>query len=408
MENRKWGVRIMEAKKYRRIFTIVVDSCGIGGAKDAERFGDAGTDTLGHIAETVGNLSIPNMQKLGIANLKELKNIAPVEKPMGYFTRLSEASNGKDTMTGHWEMMGIKTEKPFKTFTETGFPPELIAELEKRCGKKVIGNKSASGTEIIEELGEEEIATGAMIVYTSADSVLQICGNEETFDLQNLYRCCEIAREITLKDEWRVGRVIARPYVGKKKGEFKRTSNRHDYALKPTGLTTLNALKDNGFDVIGVGKINDIFCGEGITETHHSNSSVHGMEQTIEICKKDFNGLCFVNLVDFDALWGHRRNVEGYGKEIEKFDKNLGVLLEKMRENDLLILTADHGNDPTYTGTDHTREHVPFIAYSKNMKNGGAIKDEDTFAVIGASVADNFGVKMPEGTIGHSILEELI
>ena len=408
MENRKWGVRIMEAKKYRRIFTIVVDSCGIGGAKDAERFGDAGTDTLGHIAETVGNLSIPNMQKLGIANLKELKNIAPVEKPMGYFTKLSEASNGKDTMTGHWEMMGIKTEKPFKTFTETGFPPELIAELEKRCGKRVIGNKSASGTEIIEELGEEEIQTGAMIVYTSADSVLQICGNEETFDLQNLYRCCEIAREITMKDEWRVGRVIARPYIGKKKGEFKRTSNRHDYALKPTGLTTLNVLKDHGFDVIGVGKIHDIFCGEGITETHHSDSSVHGMEQTIEICKRDFRGLCFVNLVDFDALWGHRRNVEGYGKEIEKFDKNLGVLLEEMRENDLLILTADHGNDPTYTGTDHTREYVPFIAYSKRMKNGGAIKDEDTFAVIGASVAENFGVPMPEGTIGHSVLKELM
>lgn len=408
MENRKWGVRIMEAKKYRRIFTIVVDSCGIGGAKDAERFGDAGTDTLGHIAETVGNLSIPNMQKLGIANLKELKNIAPVEKPMGYFTKLSEASNGKDTMTGHWEMMGIKTEKPFKTFTETGFPPELIAELEKRCGKRVIGNKSASGTEIIEELGEEEIQTGAMIVYTSADSVLQICGNEETFDLQNLYRCCEIAREITMKDEWRVGRVIARPYIGKKKGEFKRTSNRHDYALKPTGLTTLNVLKDHGFDVIGVGKIHDIFCGEGITETYHSDSSVHGMEQTIEICKRDFRGLCFVNLVDFDALWGHRRNVEGYGKEIEKFDKNLGVLLEEMRENDLLILTADHGNDPTYTGTDHTREYVPFIAYSKRMKNGGAIKDEDTFAVIGASVAENFGVPMPEGTIGHSVLKELM
>ena len=247
-----------------------------------------------------------------------------------------------------------------------------------------------------------------MIVYTSADSVLQICGNEETFDLQNLYRCCEIAREITMKDEWRVGRVIARPYIGKKKGEFKRTSNRHDYALKPTGLTTLNVLKDHGFDVIGVGKIHDIFCGEGITETHHSDSSVHGMEQTIEICKRNFRGLCFVNLVDFDALWGHRRNVEGYGKEIEKFDKNLGVLLEEMRENDLLILTADHGNDPTYTGTDHTREYVPFIAYSKRMKNGGAIKDEDTFAVIGASVAENFGVPMPEGTIGHSVLKELM
>ena len=316
--------------------------------------------------------------------------------------RLGEASNGKDTMTGHWEMMGIKTERPFKTFTDTGFPPELIAELEKQCGKKVIGNKSASGTEIIEELGEEEINTGAMIVYTSADSVLQICGNEETFDLQNLYRCCEIAREITLKDEWRVGRVIARPYVGKKKGEFKRTSNRHDYALKPTGRTALNALKDKGLDVIGVGKINDIFCGEGITETHHSDSSVHGMEQTIEISKKDFHGLCFVNLVDFDALWGHRRNVEGYGKEIEKFDKNLGVLLEQLREDDLLILTADHGNDPTYTGTDHTREYVPFVAYAKKMGHGGPIENEDTFAVIGASVAENFGVAMPDGTIGKS------
>lgn len=407
MENRKWGVRIMEAKKYRRIFTIVVDSCGIGGAKDAERFGDAGTDTLGHIAETVGNLSIPNMQKLGIANLKELKNIAPVEKPMGYFTRLSEASNGKDTMTGHWEMMGINTKKPFITFTETGFPKELIQELEKRCGKRVIGNKSASGTEIIEELGEEEINTGAMIVYTSADSVMQICGNEETFDLANLYRCCEIARELTMKDEWRVGRVIARPYVGKKKGEFKRTSNRHDYALKPTGRTALNALKDAGFDVIGVGKINDIFCGEGITKTYHSDSSVHGMQQTVEICKEDFHGLCFVNLVDFDALWGHRRNPEGYGHEIEKFDKGLGNLMNEMREDDLLILTADHGNDPTYTGTDHTREYVPFLAYSKKMKETGAIEDQDTFAVIGASVAENFGVKMPEGTIGKSILEKL-
>ena len=407
MENRKWGVRIMEAKKYRRIFTIVVDSCGIGGAKDAERFGDAGTDTLGHIAETVGNLSIPNMQKLGIANLKELKNIAPVEKPMGYFTRLSEASNGKDTMTGHWEMMGLHITKPFLTFTEHGFPKELIDELEKRTGHKVIGNKSASGTEILEELGEEEIATGHMIVYTSADSVLQICGNEETFGLDELYRCCEIARELTMKDEWRVGRVIARPYVGKKKGEFKRTSNRHDYALKPTGRTALNALKDAGLDVIGVGKINDIFCGEGITQTYHSDSSVHGMQQTIEICKEDFHGLCFVNLVDFDALWGHRRNPEGYGREIEKFDRGLGTLMNELREDDLLILTADHGNDPTYTGTDHTREYVPFIAYSKKMKETGAIENQDTFAVIGASVAENFGVQMPQDTIGKSILREL-
>ena len=352
-------------------------------------------------------IDIPNLTRLGMLNLHCGGQMQPAAEPIGRFTRLAEASNGKDTMTGHWEMMGIKTEKPFKTFTEHGFPPELIAELEKQCGKKVIGNKSASGTEIIEELGEEEIKNGSMIVYTSADSVLQICGNEETFDLQNLYRCCEIARKITLKDEWRVGRVIARPYVGKKKGEFVRTSNRHDYALKPTGLTALNALKDSGLDVISVGKINDIFCGEGITEAFRSKSSVHGMEQTIDICEKDFKGLCFVNLVDFDALWGHRRNVTGYGEEIEKFDKNLGILMEKLRDDDLLILTADHGNDPTYKGTDHTREYVPFIAYSKSMKGGGAIEEEATFAVIGATIADNFGVKMPEDTIGHSILEEL-
>ncbi len=341
--------------EYKRIFVIVLDSLGIGAMPDSPKFGDDGVDTFGHILEKMGELEIPNLQKLGLVNLHQAGNMEKVESPKGRYMRLGETSNGKDTMTGHWEMMGIKTEKPFKTFTDTGFPPELIAELERQCGKKVIGNKSASGTEIIEELGEEEINTGAMIVYTSADSVLQICGNEETFDLQNLYRCCEIAREITLKDEWRVGRVIARPYVGKKKGEFRRTSNRHDYALKPTGRTVLNALKDDGLDVIGVGKINDIFCGEGITETHHSDSSVHGMEQTIEISKKDFHGLCFVNLVDFDALWGHRRDVEGYAKEIEKFDKNLGVLLEQLRDDDLLILTADHGNDPTYSGRTVTR-----------------------------------------------------
>ncbi|MDD6170330.1 MAG: phosphopentomutase [Lachnospiraceae bacterium] len=394
--------------EYKRIFVIVLDSLGIGAMPDAEKFGDCGVDTFGHILEKMGTLDIPNLRKLGMLNLHPAENMSGIENPIGRYMRIGEASNGKDTMTGHWEMMGIKTTKPFKTFTENGFPPELIQELEKRCGKKVIGNKSASGTEIIEELGEEEIETGAMIVYTSADSVLQICGNEETFDLANLYRCCEIAREITMKEEWRVGRVIARPYVGKKKGEFKRTSNRHDYALKPTGATALNALKDAGVDVIGVGKINDIFCGEGITETYRSKSSVHGMEQTIEICKKDFNGLCFVNLVDFDALWGHRRNAEGYGKEIEKFDKNLGVLLEKLRKDDLLIITADHGNDPTYTGTDHTREYVPFLAYSKKMEHGGAIKNQDTFAVIGATVAENFGVDMPENTIGTSILRELL
>ncbi len=397
----------MNEKKYKRIFTVVIDSLGAGEMPDAASYGDAGTDTLGHIAANVEEFKIPNLQKLGIANLKDLAGIAPVEKTLSYYGKLREASNGKDTMTGHWEMMGLHITTPFKTFTETGFPKELIDELSKRTGRTIIGNKSASGTEILDELAEEEIATGHMIVYTSADSVLQICGNEETFGLDELYRCCEIAREITMKDEWKVGRVIARPYVGKKKGEFKRTSNRHDYALKPYGRTALNALKDAGLDVISVGKIFDIFDGGGITESNKSKSSVHGMEQTIEIAKRDFEGFCFVNLVDFDALWGHRRDVKGYAQELEKFDVKLGELLGKLKEDDLLIITADHGNDPTHTGTDHTRERVPFLAYSPSMKEAGELEEADTFAIIGATIADNFGVKMPEGTIGHSILDKL-
>lgn len=398
----------MSGKKYKRIFTIVIDSLGAGAMPDAAEYGDAGTDTLGHISENVDSLVIPNLQKLGMANLHPLKQVEAVAKPLAHYGKLREASTGKDTMTGHWEMMGLHITKPFKTFTDTGFPPELIAELEKRTGHKVIGNKAASGTAILDELAEEEIATGHMIVYTSADSVLQICGNEETFGLEELYRCCEIAREITMKDEWKVGRIIARPYVGKKKGEFKRTSNRHDYALKPYGRTALNALKDKGYDVISVGKIADIFDGEGITEANKSKSSVHGMEQTIEIAQKDFTGLCFVNLVDFDALWGHRRNPEGYAKELEKFDVKLGELLPLLREDDLLIITADHGNDPTHTGTDHTREKVPFIAYSPSMKENGQLPESDTFAIIGATIADNFGVDMPEGTIGYSVLDKLV
>ena len=398
----------MSGKKYKRIFTIVIDSLGAGAMPDAAEYGDAGTDTLGHISESVDSLVMPNLQKLGMANLHPLKQVEAVAKPLAHYGKLREASTGKDTMTGHWEMMGLHITKPFKTFTDTGFPPELIAELEKRTGHKVIGNKAASGTAILDELAEEEIATGHMIVYTSADSVLQICGNEETFGLEELYRCCEIAREITMKDEWKVGRIIARPYVGKKKGEFKRTSNRHDYALKPYGRTALNALKDKGYDVISVGKIADIFDGEGITEANKSKSSVHGMEQTIEIAQKDFTGLCFVNLVDFDALWGHRRNPEGYAQELEKFDVKLGELLPLLREDDLLIITADHGNDPTYTGTDHTREKVPFIAYSPSMKENGQLPESDTFAIIGATIADNFGVDMPDGTIGYSVLDKLI
>ena len=393
--------------KYKHIFVVVLDSLGIGAVEDSPEYGDVGVDTLGHIAREVPGLKIPNLKKLGMVNLHPLEGMEPAEHPLGRYMRLKERSRGKDTMTGHWEMMGLLVTTPFQTFTSHGFPKELIDELEKRTGRKIIGNKSASGTEILDELAEEEIREGHLIVYTSADSVLQICGNEETMGLDNLYHYCEIARELTLRDEWKVGRVIARPYTGMKKGEFRRTSNRHDYALKPYGRTALNALKDAGYDVVSIGKIYDIFDGEGLTQSNHSNSSVHGMEQTIQYAKTDFNGLCFVNLVDFDALWGHRRNPEGYGRELERFDEKLGELLPLLGEDDLLILTADHGNDPTYTGTDHTREQVPFIAYSPSMEGGKDLGSADTFAVIGATVADNFGVKMPEGTIGTSALNEL-
>ena len=395
--------------KYRRIFTIVIDSFGIGAMDNAADYGDVGCDTFGHIADKVPEIKIPNLIRMGLTQLHPapVLTIPQPSECIGKYARLNEKSNGKDTMTGHWEMMGLEIKTPFQTFTDTGFPKELIEALEKETGHRVIGNKAASGTEILDELAEEEIKTGAMIVYTSSDSVLQICGNEETFGLDELYRCCKIARELTMKPEWKVGRVIARPYVGKKKGEFKRTANRHDYALKPYGKTAMDALKEAGFDVISIGKIRDIFDGEGITQAIRSKSSVQGMEQTIECLDQDFTGLCFTNLVDFDALWGHRRNPQGYAEELEKFDVLLGQFLEKMKEDDLVIVTADHGNDPTFKGTDHTKERVPFLAYSPSMKTSGKIDDQNCFAVIGATIADNFGVAMPEGTIGTSILKQL-
>lgn len=387
-------------KKYKRIFLIVLDSVGIGAMPDAEQYKDEGANTLGHVWEKNPNLQIPNLRKLGIGNLCG-KN----DETCGYFMKLREKSVGKDTMTGHWEMMGLEIKEPFLTFTETGFPEELIQRLEKEFKRKIIGNKSASGTEILEEYGEDEIKNGDLIVYTSADSVLQICGHENYTGLENLYRYCEIAREITMKPEWRVGRVIARPYIGERKGEFKRTPNRHDYAIKPYNTTVLNLLKAQGYDVIGVGKINDIFSGEGITETYKSQSSVHGMEQTIEIADKEFNGLCFVNLVDFDALWGHRRNSEGYAKELEKFDEKLGELFTKLKEDDLLLITADHGTDPTYSGTDHTREMVPLLCYAASMEQTKQLEEQETFSVIGATIADNFEVTLLLHMIGNSLLD---
>ncbi|MGL5151586.1 MAG: phosphopentomutase [Clostridium sp.] len=395
-------------KKYNRIFTIVIDSLGIGALEDSKEYGDEGVDTLGNIAKANKGLNIPNLQRLGIANLREIENLEKINNPLGYRCKLKEASVGKDTMTGHWEMMGLHITSPFKTFTDTGFPKELLDQLSEKTGHKIVGNISASGTEILDKLGEHQMKTGDMIVYTSADSVLQICGHEETFGLEELYRCCEIARDLTFKEEWKVGRIIARPYLGEKAGAFKRTSNRHDYALKPYGKTALDVLKENGLDVISVGKISDIFDGEGITESHKSKSSIHGMDQTIELMDKNFKGLCFVNLVDFDALWGHRRDPIGYAKELESFDIKLGEVINKLKSDDLLIITADHGNDPTYKGSDHTREYVPFLAYSPSMKLEGELEVGECFGNIGATIVENFQLEMPNNTIGKSVLKKLI
>ena len=392
-------------QKYDRIFVIVMDSLGVGPMADSPEYGDLDVNTLGHISEAVDGLDIPNMQKLGVANLIPLKGVPAVENPLGYYAKLNEKSIGKDTMTGHWEMMGLEITSPFQTFTETGFPPELIAELEARTGRKVIGNKSASGTEILDECAVDEIEKGHLIVYTSADSVLQIAANEEIIPLEELYRICEYARKITIENkEWQVGRIIARPYIGKTKDTFKRTTNRHDYALKPFDKTALNFLEEEGFDTIAIGKINDIFDGYGVSKAIRTTSNHDGMLKTIEVAKTDFNGLCFVNLVDFDALYGHRRDLEGYKNAIEEFDNDLNDLLNVITEEDLIMVTADHGNDPVHHGTDHTRENVPLICYHKNIK-GNILQDADSFATVAATICENFKVKSPK--IGKSILEEL-
>lgn len=382
-----------------------MDSVGFGAMPDAAKYGDEGADTIGHIATAVGGLHLPTMKAMGLGNLHQIHGVDPVASPSGYYGKMQEISLGKDTMTGHWEIMGLRVDQPFVTFTDHGFPAELIQALEARTGHKIIGNKAASGTEILDELAERHMKTGEMIVYTSADSVLQIAAHEETFGLQELYRCCEIARELTMKPEWKVGRIIARPFLGDRVGEFKRTPNRHDYALKPFAPTVLDRLKSAGFDVWSVGKIKDIFDGEGITQAVKSKSNADGMEKTIEIAKSDFNGLCFVNLVDFDALWGHRRDPIGYARDLEHFDVQLGQLVELLREDDLLILTADHGNDPTAPGTDHTREMVPFIAYAKSFRGSGLLPLTESFASLGATVADNFNVELP--SVGSSLLSYL-
>ena len=397
----------------KRVFVIVMDSVGIGSEPDADRFynaghNDVGSNTWVHIAEKNHGLSVPALEGLGLGDLAPIQGVKKVKHPHSYVQTLRERSNGKDTLTGHWEMMGILTENPLVTFTDTGFPKELMDELSKRTGRKLIGNYSQSGTVILEELGEEQTRDGSLIVYTSADSVLQIAANKSCVPLEELYRDCEIAREITMKKEWRVGRVIARPFVGTDKTNFKRTSERRDYALAPEGRTSLDDLLDNAKEVIAIGKIHDIFAGRGMNESMHIDSNHDGMMKTLDVVKKrDFEGLCFVNLADFDVLYGHRRNPKGYAECLEEFDRDLALILEAMRDDDLLMITADHGNDPTWYGTDHTRERVPLISYSPSYQNGRMIEEKDTFGCIGKTILENFSIKPSENQIGDVIPELL-
>ena len=393
----------MAANTYKRIFIIVMDSVGIGEAPDAEKFGDKGADTFGHIAERMNGLNMPNMGKLGLSNIREIKGIEKAEKPLAFYTKMMEASNGKDTMTGHWEIMGLI----FKLLSKCSLKVSrmsFLSELEKRTGRKIIGNKPASGTEILVELGEEHMKTGALIVYTSADSVLQIAAHEEIIPIEELYKICKIARELTLDEKYMVGRVIARPFLGEP-GNFKRTSNRHDYALKPFDRTVMSELKDAGLDVIAIGKISDIYDGEGVTKSLRTVSNMDGMDKLVETLDMDFTGISFVNLVDFDAYIGHRRDPEGYGKALEEYDARLPEVFAKMKEDDLLMITADHGNDPVAPGTDHTREYVPLLVYSKSMNEGKELPIRETFADLGATVAENFNVKLPN--FGKSFLNDL-
>jgi len=396
------------SQKFKRFFLIVADSAGVGEEPDAAKFNDVGSNTWAHAAASVGGIKVPNMEAMGIGELDDIMGIKPIhDHPHAFSLRLRETSNGKDTMTGHWEMMGINTTKPFQTFTDTGFPASLIKELEDKTGHKIIGNYASSGTEILKVLGEEQMKDNSLIVYTSADSVLQIAAHEKVTGLQELYRCCEIAREICMKPEYFVGRVIARPYVGTSKDDFKRiVGDRRDYAVSPSGTTALDILKAHGLMVSCVGKISDIFNDVGVVKTVHTISNEDGMDKTIDQLKNDnWTGLCFVNLVEFDSEYGHRRDAPGYAHCLEALDKRIGEFVANMRKDDVLMITADHGNDPTYRGTDHTREKVPLLIYSPSIVNGANLDERSSFADIGESVLFNFGLKKADTMIGKVIKE---
>lgn len=394
---------------YQRVFGIVLDSVGIGEAPDGKKFGDDGADTLGHIGKWYqGKLTLPNLAKLGLSNIRPedpIQGVAVADPAKGCFGKMAEISAGKDSMDGHWEMMELPVKKPLSTFPN-GFPDSIIKKLEEFSGRKVIVNKPYSGTEVIHDYGEQQMKTGDLIVYTSGDSVLQIAAHEDVIPVEELYRICRYARTLVNGPEYTVGRIIARPYVGPDKDHFTRTANRHDFSLEPTGKTDLDHLKEAGLDVIGIGKINDIFSGHGITEGYHNESNMDGMDHVDHVMQEDFHGFCFVNLVDFDAMYGHRRNPEGFGKALMDFDKRLGTVLENMRDDDLLLITADHGNDPCFRGTDHTREVTPLLAYSPSMKHPGqSLGTRQTFADLGATIMENFGVSGNQ--VGTSFLSAI-
>ena len=397
----------MSEKKYKRIFGVVLDSVGTGAAFDADNYGDTGSDTLGHVGKAYeGKLEIPNLQKLGISNLRDeaIMGVPAVERPLGYYGKMKEISAGKDSMDGHWEMMGLPVMQPLSTFPN-GFPATILDQIEEFSGRKVIGNRPESGTKIIAELGEQQMQTGDLIVYTSGDSVLQIAAHEEVIPLEELYRICEFARSIVNGPEYTVGRVIARPYVGPDKDHFVRTANRHDFTLKPTGKTDLDYLAENKVQTIGIGKINDIFSGQGIAQGYHNESNMDGMDHLDHVMAEDFTGFCFMNLVDFDAMYGHRRNPMGFGQALMDFDQRLAKVLANLKDDDLLLITADHGNDPGFKGSDHTREMVPLLAYSPSMQDSGSLGIRDTFADFGQTVVDNFNVVGSE--VGESFLNSL-
>lgn len=386
-----------------KVIMIITDSLGVGAMPDAANYGDVGADTFGHILEKSGSLNIPNLLKLGFGNIEGVaEGKLAVEAPMGCYGKMAELSKGKDTTTGHWEIAGIKTDIPFKTYPK-GFPKEFMDAFCEKIGTECLGNYPASGTAIIEELGPEHEATGKPIVYTSADSVFQIAVNTAVVPLERLYEICKIAREMLVGD-WACGRVIARPYVIKD-GQRERTSDRRDYAVTPPEDTILDYISAAGYEVYGVGKIGDIFNKKGLTTDIHTISNMDGVDKTIEAIKMDFDGFLFTNLVDFDSKYGHRRDPIGYGKCIEEFDARLPEILEAMGEDDVMIITADHGNDPIEEGTDHTREYVPVLAYGKKCKGGVNLGTRETFADAGATVADILGVKLP--SIGKSFKGEI-